>query len=276
MADGGVTGFDRRATRRRLLRGTGLVGAGVALGVTGFAELADVADRKLPLLPGPALATSGDRTQHLGLGRIGVNWMVRTEEKVLALTFDDGPRPQWTPMVLDTLDDLDVPATFFMVGRRVRKYARLIAGRMDRHEIGNHTWDHHDLARRAQHQAQQDLAQAHDAIIAVTGRVPTVFRPPYGHLSGSAVLAADHLGYEIVLWSLQMVESQFPNNPTGHARYMVSQIQPGTILLGHDVGPPDRLVALRGLPQMIRSLRGLGYEFVTVTQLLHRSPSVLT
>src|SRR4029450_5281790 len=187
-----------RATRRGLLRGTGLGGAGVALGVAGFADLADVADRKLPLLPGPALATSGDRTQHTGLGRIGVTWMLSTDQKVLALTFDDGPHPQWTPMVLDTLDSLEMPATFFVVGRRLRKYARLIAGRIDRHEIGNHPWDHLDLARRAQPEAQHDLARAHDAIVEVTGLTPRLFRPPYGHLSGSAILAADQLGYEIV------------------------------------------------------------------------------
>lgn len=271
-----AAGMDRRATRRHVLRGAGLVGAGVAVGVAGFAEVADVADRKLPLLPGPALATSSDRSQHLGLGRIGVTWMVRTEEKVLALTFDDGPHPQWTPMVLDTLDDLEVSATFFMVGRRLREYARLIDGRMDQHEIGNHTWDHLDLARRAQPAAQRDLARAHEAIVEVTGRTPTLFRPPYGHLSGSAVLAADQLSYEIVLWSLQMVESQFPGDPAGHAGYMVARVQPGTILLGHDVGPPDRLVALRGLPQMITSLRSQGYEFVTVSELLvHHSPAAL-
>src|SRR5262245_65990702 len=95
-----------RTTRRGLLRGTGLVGAGVALGVAGFAELADVADRKLPLLPGPALATSGDRTQHTGLGRIGVTWMRSTDEEVLALTFDDGPHTQRTTIALATLSSV--------------------------------------------------------------------------------------------------------------------------------------------------------------------------
>jgi len=254
--------------RRVLLRRAGLFAAGAGAGVAGFAEAANVADRKLPIRGGAAAGTAETAGYHPGAGRAIVTWAVETERKLVALTFDDGPRPQWTPTVLDTLDRYDVPATFFMVGRRVRKYSHVLAGRMRRHEAANHTWDHIDLARRGPGEAYDDLSRAHEAIVEVTGQVPALFRPPYGHFGGSAALAAARLGYELVLWTAQMLEGEFPGDATGHARKIVSLVTPGTILLAHDVGPPNRLVAIEGLPELITGVRGRGFEFVTVSQLM--------
>jgi peptidoglycan-N-acetylglucosamine deacetylase len=254
--------------RRALLRRAGLFAAGAGAGVAGFAEVARVADRKLPIRGGAASGTIETAGHHPGTGRAVVTWAVETERKLVALTFDDGPRPQWTSMVLDTLEQYGVPATFFMVGRRVRKYASVVVGRMARHEVANHTWDHLDLARRGPDEAYDDLARAHEAIIEVTGQTPTLFRPPYGHFGGSAALAAARLDYELVLWTVQMLEGEFPDDPVGHAREIVSRVTPGTILLAHDVGPPNRLVALHGLPDLITGLRKRGYEFVTVSRLM--------
>ncbi len=169
---------DAPPTRRRFLRGAGLVGAGMAVGVAGFAEVAHIAERKLPLLPGAASGTVGDRSTGGGRGQLRVTWEVRTDAKLIALTFDDGPRPEWTNLVLETLELYETPATFFLVGRRVLKYPYVLRGRMDRHDVGNHTWDHLDLARRSQTEAYDDLKQAHDAIIEITGKTPRLFRPP--------------------------------------------------------------------------------------------------
>ena len=268
---------DTSPTRRRFLRGAGLVGAGMAIGVAGFAEIARVAERKLPLLPGPASGTVGDRSTDGGRGQLRITWEGRTDARLIALTFDDGPRPEWTNLVLETLELYETPATFFLVGRRVRKYPDVLRGRMDRHDVGNHTWDHLDLARRSQAKAYDDLKQAHDAIIEITGKTPRLFRPPYGHFGGSSVLAADRLGYELVLWSLQMAESAYVGDPEGHARHIISRVVPGTILLAHDieaVGGDDRRVAIDGLPTMITTLRAQGYEFVTVSELMRRSAAV--
>jgi peptidoglycan-N-acetylglucosamine deacetylase len=268
---GTAKGTDRRA----LLRRAALVATGAGAGAVGFAELAEVTDRKLPLRPGPAGATVPSSQRLPGAGQLLLTWEVQTERKLVALTFDDGPRPEWTTMVLDTLQKYGAPATFFMVGRRVRKYSHVLSGRMGRHEIGNHTWDHVDLTRRDADQAYDDLYRAHEAIVDVTGRVPTLFRPPYGHLGGSAALAATRLDYRAVLWSVQMMESQFPGDPVGHARRIVERTEPGTILLAHDIGAADRLVALRGLPDMIDGLRARGFEFVTVSALIAEASTVV-
>jgi peptidoglycan/xylan/chitin deacetylase (PgdA/CDA1 family) len=263
------------ATRRELLQRAAWTATGAGVGAVVFAELADVTDRHLPIRGGAAGATVASRSRHPGKGQLTVTWAVETDHKLVALTFDDGPRPEWTTMVLDTLRRYGTPATFFTVGRRVRKYAPVLRGRMARHEVANHTWDHRDLARVDAEEAHDDLARAHDAIEQVTGQEPRLLRPPYGHLGGSTVLAASKLNYRVVLWSLQMVESAFPNDPVGHARHIVGRAEPGAILLAHDIGASDRLVALCGLPDMIEGLRARGFEFVTVSELIDAGRLVL-
>ncbi|GGJ83292.1 hypothetical protein GCM10010123_11140 [Pilimelia anulata] len=255
-------------TRRGWLRRAGLLALGAGCGGAGAVGGADLLDRALPIRGGAASATTASRGAHPGLDRLDVLWSIRTERKLVALTFDDGPKPNWTTLTLDTLDALGVPATFFFVGDRARRYAGVVRGRMDRHEVGNHSWRHHDLARLDAGAVRADLERAHDAIAAATGRTPRLFRPPYGHLGGSTLLAASELGYRVVLWSRQMVESRFPGDPAGHAAHVAAGVAPGAVLLAHDVGPADRLVALRGLPELVRRVRARGYRFVTVGELL--------
>jgi len=259
--------------RREWLRRGAFTAVGAAIGAVGFAELAGVRDRKLPLLPYAESGTISRWTTDSGRGQLRITWQGQSDDKLIALTFDDGPRPQWTNLVLDTLESHQIPATFFLVGRRVRKYASVLDGRLDRHEVGNHTWDHIDLARRTQDEAYHDIQRAHEAIVEVTGRTPRVFRPPYGHFGGSATLAADRFDYEMILWSLQMQEAQFPHNPQGHARHMATQVTPNTILLAHDINADgrDRRVAIDGLPLLFELLLAQGYQFVTVSEMLARA-----
>ncbi|WP_446216676.1 polysaccharide deacetylase family protein [Micromonospora sp. IBHARD004] len=269
MADGAG-----RWGRRAVLRRTALLAGGAALGAAGTSQTRWIADRRLPLAGGPASATLGGGHQQVGAGAVEVTWGARTSDRLIALTFDDGPLPQWTPMVLDTLDRLAVPATFFLVGTRVRQHAALLRGRLGGHEVGNHSWAHRDLARLDAHAAYDDLRRSHDAIAEVAGAPPRLVRPPWGHLGGAMLHAAARLDYRLVFWTLQMVEGEFPGDPVGHARRIVADVRPGTILLGHDVGPERRLVALRGLPDMVTGLRARGYTFVTVSQLLGHTTAV--
>lgn len=251
-----------------MLRRAALVAAGAGCGAVAFAEAASVTDRNLPIRGGAAGATVASRQAHPGRGQLLVTWAVDTDRPFVALTFDDGPRPEWTDRVLSTLDRYGVPATFFMVGRRVLKYRHVLAGRMGRHEAANHTWDHQDLARADADEAYADLVRAHEAITTVTGQEPRLLRPPYGHVGGGAVLASTRLDYRVVLWSRQMLESEFPSDPAGHARHIVAGVRPGDILLAHDIGHRDRLVAIDGLPDLVTGLRDRGYEFVTVSELM--------
>ncbi|MFI6782846.1 polysaccharide deacetylase family protein [Micromonospora sp. NPDC050276] len=253
--------------RRDLLRRGLLVVGGVAVGA-GTSEAWWMTQRRMPIAGGPASTTLGNSRQNVGSGALEVVWSGRTSQRLVALTFDDGPAPQWTPMVLDTLAQHRVPATFFMVGAQVRRHAGVVRDRLAGHEVGNHSWAHRDLAAMDATEAYDDLRRSHDAIADATGTSPVLFRPPYGHLGGAVLHAAARLDYRLVLWSLQMVEREFPDDPAGHARRIVADVRPGTIVLGHDVGAHRRLIALRGLTDMIDGLRSRGYTFVTVSALL--------
>jgi peptidoglycan/xylan/chitin deacetylase (PgdA/CDA1 family) len=251
-------------TRRAVLRGAALAAGGAVLG--GAATSAWASHRQPPLAGGYAAAADAmDAVVHPGTE---VTYYVETSEPVVAFTFDDGPCPQWTPMVLDILDRHEVPATFFLVGRNVARYGRLLRGRLDRHEVGNHSWSHPDLATLDLARVQGQLLRTHAAILARTGRQARLMRPPYGHLGGSTLLAATALGYEVVLWSQQMSERKYAHRPDAQVRDIVEHAHPGAIILAHDVGPHRRLVALRRLGDMFAGLRARGFRFATVSELL--------
>src|SRR5437868_4451578 len=108
--------------RRSFLRAAGLAGVGAVVGGGAVAGISATSGTGKPQC-GPA--TPANRHQHPKHSHLGVNWSVDTDKKLIALTFDDGPMPNWTPMTLDTLRTADVPATFFLVGQRVEKHAQL-------------------------------------------------------------------------------------------------------------------------------------------------------
>jgi peptidoglycan-N-acetylglucosamine deacetylase len=268
---------DGEASRRSILRALSAGGAGTAakvaagaLGTVGGVAAGGLLD-DADAMPGTPVSARGVPTPgpwRPRPGHVDISWAVDTSQKLVALTFDDGPMPDWTPMVHDILDEAAIPATFFLVGQRVIRNARLIHGRMDRHAAGNHTWAHTDLSRLTHPQAYRAIHRAHTAIAEVTGKEPRLLRPPLGNIGGTTLSAAGELGYHVVLWSLKMREA-YLGNPAGRlVDYIVGTCEPGTILLAHDTGHHDRLVAIRGLPAMIRGLRAKGFEFVTVPDLL--------
>jgi peptidoglycan/xylan/chitin deacetylase (PgdA/CDA1 family) len=257
---------DQILNRRALFRRGLLLGAGAALGASAVAVPQVWPRRHLPLDGG--YAPAADRAEYDVHGRVSVTWHVETTEPVVAFTFDDGPGPKWTSEVLDTLEHFQVPATFFLVGQNVADHGDLLRGRLDRHEVGNHTWSHPDLARMDAPAIGKELTRAHDAIRAATGRDPKLFRPPYGHLGGSTLMGADQAGYDLVLWSTKMNEDLYVNNPPGQAQDIVEHARPGQIILAHDVGSANRHVALSQLGAMFTGLRQRGYRFVTVSELM--------
>ncbi|MFF5175572.1 polysaccharide deacetylase family protein [Micromonospora sp. NPDC000089] len=258
-----------RVSRRAVVTGAlaALGGAGVTLtGEVGYDE-ATAGDR-LPVYGGYASSVHSDRLTPPRSASLQVVWGVETTRKLIALTFDDGPAPNWTPQVLSILQRANARATFFMVGRNARRYGHLVAGRLAGHEVGNHTWAHQDLATMTYEQSRDAIDRAHGELTRLTGRPPTLLRPPYGHLGGSTLLAANDLNYQVVLWNRQMLESQYVQHPDGLVDYVVGACTPGTILLAHDTGPADRLVAINGLAAMIDGLRARGFDFVTVSELI--------
>lgn len=267
MREPNRAGADGRR-RRDLLRGGLFAVLGAGVGAAGYAGVTEAVNRRLPVRGAAAKAVLASRPELTDADGLMLTWRVQTDRRLVALTFDDGPAPRWTPMVLDILDQRQVPATFFMVGERARRHAALVRDRMAGHEVGSHTWAHHDLARLGPEEAYADLVRTHQQLAETTGQEPRLLRPPYGNLGGGATAAAARMRYHVVLWSLRMRELEFRSDPAGHVRYIVANTQPGTILLAHDVGKPERLIALRSLPEMIDKLRERGFRFVTVSELL--------
>jgi peptidoglycan/xylan/chitin deacetylase (PgdA/CDA1 family) len=197
----------------------------------------------------------------------GVLWSGPTTTRRVALTFDDGPMPNWTPRVLETLARHDVPATFFLKGSNVQRHGAIHRGSIGIHELANHTWDHPDLARLDYRACTDQLSRTSAIMAQVYGTRPTLFRPPYGHIAGSSLLAAAEQRLTTVLWSAQMQESRFEDRPAGIVAYARKAAQPGAIILCHDTGPDNRLVTIDHLDAIITGLKADGFSFATVSEL---------
>jgi peptidoglycan/xylan/chitin deacetylase (PgdA/CDA1 family) len=256
-----------RISRRQLLRGFGLAAAGAAVGAAGITEIPRWFGWDHPPLGG-GYAAAADNQGAVGTSSVQIRYFVETSRPLVALTFDDGPAPRYTPQFFDALEKAGVPATFFMVGRNVRDHFDLVKDRLDGHEVGNHSWAHRDLATMDLGQIQDDLRRTHEIIQDKLSRTPTLMRPPFGHLGGSTVLAADSLGYDLVLWDRQVRERRFAGDPAAQARDIVDTVRPGSIVLAHDAGDKRRLVALDALKDIVTGLQARGYQFVTVSDLI--------
>ncbi|MFC6883114.1 polysaccharide deacetylase family protein [Actinomadura yumaensis] len=253
--------------RRKVIKRIGLAAGGLLAGGAGVVAQ-QAWERQVP--PTPASASSVDSWQppeH----QVDVVWAVDTDRRLVALTFDDGPMEHWTPQALDALEEAKVPATFFVVGSRMRRNAGLVRGRLDRHEIGNHTWRHDDLSTMSHRDAYRSIHRTHLAIREVTGKEARLLRPPWGRVGGTTLHVAGEHGYDLALWSLLVQDRKLHKRPEAMVEAIVDNARPGTIVLAHDVGAPSRETAVRELPAMIRGLRGKGFEFVTVSQLREAS-----
>lgn len=220
----------------------------------------------------PKLAEGGRLHSGARQHTVEVLWRLDVKQKLVALTFDDGPSPELSPMLYDILDETKARATFFMVGSRVLSSPRLIHGRMDRHEIGNHTNSHRSMFALNREEAIADLTTAHRAITGVTGREPVLLRPPYGHVNGNTLLASAAMGYDIVMWDNYIGDKAYENDEDKLVADVVEAAAPGQIVLGHDAGETRR-IGIRNVPNIIKELRRRGYEFVTVSEMRQASRS---
>lgn len=196
-----------------------------------------------------------------------VIWRGPSKRKTVALTFDDGPDPRWTPEILATLKRERVPATFFVIGAAASRYPELLkeesaAGA----EIGDHSWDHRDFRWLAPSAVAKELDSTQHAIHNATGLAPRLFRPPYGRRSVFVWPEARSRGLKMVEWSLSPWHGKSPT-AEDLVRRTIRLCQPGDIILLHD-GRGNREQTVAALPLMIDALRSKGYHFATVSRLM--------
>jgi peptidoglycan/xylan/chitin deacetylase (PgdA/CDA1 family) len=188
----------------------------------------------------------------------------------IALTFDDGPDPEWTPRVVEALAAHDVRATFFLVGERaVRAAAAVRAIIAAGHEIASHGWSHRSLWLCGPRRTAEEIDRAQDAIAGLSGAKPRFFRPPWGMVNAAMFPLLRARDLRPIFWSIQP-EGLRPASADEQWTHVVSHAHAGAIVDLHDAegtpGAPARLLA--ALPSMIGGLRGAGYELATVGELL--------
>ncbi|MGI9032538.1 MAG: polysaccharide deacetylase family protein [Acidimicrobiales bacterium] len=187
-------------------------------------------------------------------------------DKVVALTFDDGPDPRWTPAILAILHDEGVPATFCLVGRIAARLPALARAEVAAgHTICNHTVDHDVTLDRAPHQRVVDeIGEGADLVRAAAG-VPLLFyRPPGGALSPDVVAVAHANGQRVLDWSVDPSDYRRPPAAEIVAR-ILANVGPGGVVLMHD-GGGDRSQTVAALRPLIEALKARGYRFSTPAQ----------
>jgi peptidoglycan/xylan/chitin deacetylase (PgdA/CDA1 family) len=190
---------------------------------------------------------------------------VSTSQKIVALTFDDGPHPSNTPRLLDILKKRNVKATFYVVGTNARRYPAILRRMVaEGHEIGNHTLSHGYLTKMSRDQIRKDLSQSHQIIVEATGVPPKTIRPPYGAITSDLKSwIKSEYGYPSIMWSVDPEDWKRPGSSVV-SRRLVSGASPGGILLVHDIHAPT----IDAVPSAVDQLLAKGYRFVTVTQLI--------
>lgn len=193
-------------------------------------------------------------------------WEVPTKQRVIALTFDDGPNSQVTPVVLELLKQYHAHATFFCMGKKVDRYGKLAKQIVaEGNEVGNHTYDHPNLRRVTLDQLRKEIEDTNKAIFKATGIQPTLFRPPGGVYNEMVVKAAKEFNQQTMMWSWDQDTLDWKRPPVPKiVRKVVRNASNGDIVLFHD----SQMNTVRALKEILPELQKQGYQFVTVSQLL--------
>lgn len=204
-------------------------------------------------------------------GEVVARWVVEEErppepvtEKVVALTFDDGPDPRWTPAIMQILHDEGVPATFCVLAEPGRRFPELVRAQHDAgHAHCDHTVDHPNLARRSRAEVVAQMGGGAAFLQSVDGVWPQLFRAPFGVVSPEVLGVARTLRLRVLGWTVDSADYLTSPPEVIVARTMAG-VRPGAIVLLHD-GGGDRANTVTALRPLVRALKAEGYAFATPT-----------
>ena len=185
--------------------------------------------------------------------------------RTIAMTFDDGPSPKLTPMLLDMLKQRGIHATFFVVGQNAAEYPDILKRAVaEGHEIGNHSWSHPQLTKLSAAGVDSQVEKTNAAIRAAIGHDPVLIRPPYGATSAALDKHfAQAYGMKVILWSVDPLDWKYRN--AAHVeKEILSQVGPGGIVLSHDI----HATTVAAMPETLDALIAQGYKFATVSELI--------
>ena len=211
-----------------------------------------------------------------GKNLMGTVTHVATDERVAAITFDDGPHPDYTPRLLDILEQHNARGTFFIVGKNAQRYPDIVKRMSEAgHAVCNHSWDHTSFPQLT---SAERCEQINKCAAALGAYGQKIFRPPYGHLCIASRLDALRLGYTVVMSNVAADDWLDPS-PEWMADKVVADIKPGSIMLFHDMlytfekpEYSDREAMLQAMEMMLQRLPD--YSFVTLPELLKHGKAV--
>ncbi len=207
------------------------------------------------------LAASGG----VGLAKSAVFGGLPTE-KVIALTFDDGPKPGLTEPLLEMLVNARVPATFFVIGRHVIEFPELTKRLSDAGmEIANHSYTHRSLTALSSEDVAREMLETQAAILTVTGKMPAYMRPPGGNWNSGVAQIVRQWGLTPCMWTVDVYGSEVLGAQQV-ANAVLNEVRPGSIILMHN----GKLSTLQALPTILKELKARGYSFATVETLARR------
>jgi len=196
-----------------------------------------------------------------------VVWEIKTAEKIVAITFDDGPDARYTSQVLDLLAQYEAKATFFIIGKNAEKNPDVVLRQYEEgHELANHTYTHPWTT--SVHKLDKELKLTNEIIFSITGFRPTLFRPVGGQYTDAMITKAVNNGFKVVMWSWHQDTEDWANpGVTKIIDKVLTGTQPGDVILFHDAGG-DRSQTIRALEKILPELKKQGYQFVTISELL--------
>ncbi|MEU0893286.1 bifunctional polysaccharide deacetylase/glycosyltransferase family 2 protein [Streptomyces massasporeus] len=201
---------------------------------------------------------------------------VSVPDKTIALTFDDGPNPTWTPQVLAILEKYEVPATFFLVGSMVSRYPSVVRDMVDQgHEVGIHTFTHVDLSYQSDARVRREMEQTQLALAGAAGITTTLFRAPYSsetdaidNYSWPVYKELGQDGYTSVFVDTDSDDWKRPG-VSKIVQWATPKKNKGASVLFHDAGG-ERSQTIEALPRYIEKMRAKGYTFTTISGALEK------
>ncbi|MCB7342188.1 polysaccharide deacetylase family protein [Blautia obeum] len=179
----------------------------------------------------------------------------------VALTFDDGPSPKYTPLLLDGLKERNVRATFFLLGKNVKENQELVQRmQAEGHLLGNHTYNHVQLNKIPETTARQEILKTNNEIYEATGKYPEYMRPPYGAWKKNMELCVEMLP---VFWDIDTLDWK-SQNVDAILKAAGEEPEDGSIILMHD----EYQTSVEAALLLVDRLKEKGYEFVTVDELI--------
>ncbi|MDQ0199401.1 polysaccharide deacetylase family protein [Neobacillus ginsengisoli] len=223
-------------------------------------------------------ASTKSREEYEKTGR--VIWEVNTKEKLVALTFDDGPHPVFTPQILDKLAKHDAKATFFVAGNKVIRFPDILKQEVkEGHEIANHTFRHIYGKNITSAKLTSELEETDKIIQKIIGFKPSLYRPVGGFYNDLIINTAIKNGKEVVLWSWYQDSRDWANPPVSQICNNITKgVKPGNIILFHDWHGSEftqTCQTVKALDTILDFLDKNGYKCVTVTELLYRSTQII-